>query len=208
MEWRCGRSLIDWMTLMSGIWYDVLALAGLTAMTIAIACWFAIRFVAPVLLAQTRQDWRLARPVWTAFAVGITLTVAGGSLLSIVAILLLIPFSGRLPDAAGPVLVFAFVAGSVCTALGMLGFLLWIALGLVGSLSIRRVAHVDHRRRTLAYVFGGLTGISGGVEVGVTVHAWPLSLVLGMAIVGVAFLVTAIMVRILEHDAATSTGEK
>src|SRR5690348_3877278 len=183
---------------MSGIWFYALALFGVTAMTIAVVCWFAIRFVAPVLLAQTRQDWRLARPVWTAFAVGITLTIAGGGLLSIVAILLLRSFSGRLPDAAGPVLTFAFVAGSVCTALGMLGFLLWIGLGLVVILSIRLVAHVDHRRRTLAYVFGGLIGISGGVEVCATVHACPISLVLGMAIVGVAFLVTVIMVRILE----------
>jgi hypothetical protein len=194
---------------MSGIWFYALALAGLTAMTIAVACWFAIRFVAPVLLAQTRQGWRLARPVWTAFAAGITLTVAGGGLLSILIVLLfLTPSSGRLPDAAGPVFVFAFVAGSVCTALGMLGFLLWIGLGLVGILSIRRVVHVDHRRRTVAFVFAGLTGISGGVEVGAAVHAWPLSLVLGMAIVGVAFLMTVIMVRILEHDAATSMGEK
>lgn len=189
---------------MSGIWYDVLALAGLTAITIAAACWFAIRFVAPVLLARTRQDWRLARPVWIAFAVGITLSVAGGGLLSIGSILLLTSSSGRLPDAVGPVLVFAFVAGGVCTALGMLGFLLWIALGLVGSLSMRRVAHVDRGRRTVALVFAGLTGISGGVEAGATVHAWPLSLVLGVAILGVTFLVTVIMVRFLEHDAATS----
>ena len=194
---------------MSDIWYYVFALAGLTAMTIAVACWFAMRVVAPMLLAQTRQDWRLAKPVWAAFAVGTTLVVAGGGLLScFIVLLFLTPSSGRLPDAAGPVFVFAFVAGSVCAALGMLGLLLWIGLGLVGSLSIRRVVHVDHRRRTLAYVTGRWTGISGGVEVGATLHAWPLSLVLGLAIVSVAFLVTFIMVRILEHDVATSVGEK
>lgn len=188
----------------------MLALAGATAITITVAVWFAVRFVAPALLAQRRQDWWLARPVSIAFAAWVTLMVVGGGLLSIVPILLFTSSSERLPDAAGPVLVFAFIAGSVCTALGALGFLFWIALGLVAVLSMRRVAHVDRRRRTVALVFAGLSGINGGVVVGVAVHAWPLSLVMGVATVAVFLLGTVILVRIFEHDNATSmgTGEK
>lgn len=60
---------------MSGIWYYVLALTGVSALTIVMV--FTIRFAADELLGQTRLVWRLARPVWLTFTTAFTLLFVG-----------------------------------------------------------------------------------------------------------------------------------
>lgn len=184
---------------MSGIWYYVLALSGVALFTIlgVFATWSA----ADEQLARTLPAWRLARPVWIAFAAAFALFFVGAGLLAVVGILLLAPFGGMLPDAAGPVVVFALVAGVACVALGALGMLIWIALVLVAAVSVRQVARdasvrIDRGRWRLAIVLAGVMRISGGVELGAVSHAWPLALAIGIASAGITLLMAVIIARI------------
>ncbi len=184
---------------MSGIWYYVLALIGVTAVTSAGV--FTIRFAADELLRRTRLVWRLARLVWITFTAAFTLLFVGAGLLSVATILALAPFGGRLPDAAGPVVVFAFIAGFASVALGAIGMPIWFALALVAAVSMRpdaRGSHVqvDRGRWALAVAFAGQMGIAMGVVAGVASHAWSLALVIGIASAGITLLMAVIIARI------------